>query len=155
MLIYGICENHMEWIVTWGMAGFMQEKKCLWLEISSWGNKGMWRQNHRLSTGNRLRLRKTKIKRDLPKGWNAFKSMQITDKGKWIGWKHKIMCFRAREKIRYREEKLLKSAYILIYKSSKNTNWLQNVQIMYSQNNNWANNVKWASTKKKIQRHLG
>lgn len=112
------------------------------------GNKRMWRWNYRLSIGNRLRLRKTKIKRDLPRSWNAFKPMQIADKGKWIGWKDKIMCFRARQKIRYRTNHL-KSAYILIYKSSQNTNWLQNVlnNAQYK-NNNWANHIKWASTKK-------
>lgn len=47
------------------------KKKCLWLEISSWGIKECGGRITDLVQENRLRLRKTKIKRDLARGWNA------------------------------------------------------------------------------------
>lgn len=62
----------------------MQEKKCLWLKISWGGIKDWGGRITDLAQENRLRFRKTKIKRDLARCWNAFKSMQITDKGKGI-----------------------------------------------------------------------
>lgn len=66
----------MEWIVTQGIGGFIQKKKkCLWLEISSWGIKECGGRITDLVQENRLRLRKTKIKRDFARRWNAFKSM--------------------------------------------------------------------------------
>lgn len=78
------------------------KKKCLWLEISSGGIKECGGRITDLIQENRLRFRKTKIKRDLARCWNAFKSMQITDKGKGISWKDKTMHLRARQKISYR-----------------------------------------------------
>lgn len=51
-----------------GIAGFMQKKKMPVIRDKFGGDKRMWRQNYRLSAGNRLSLRKTKIKRDLPRG---------------------------------------------------------------------------------------
>ena len=112
----------MEWIVTQGIVGFMKKIKCLWLEINSWGIKECGGRITDLVQENRLRLRKSKIIRDLARRWNAFKSMQITDKGKRISWKNKTMCFTARQKISYRD-KTLKN----LYKLSKSTKLLENV----------------------------
>ena len=107
----------------------MQEKKCPWLKISSGGIKDWGGRITDLVQENRLRFRKTKIKRDLARCWNAFKSMQITDKGKGISWKDKTMHLRTRQKISYRtkHKKKKKPASILRYKLAKSTKFLENV----------------------------
>lgn len=71
----------MAWIVTQGITGFMHEKG-LRLEISSRGRKECGDRITDLVQENRLRLRNTKIKRDLANVWNAFQFMQIIDKGR-------------------------------------------------------------------------
>lgn len=65
-----------------GYCKFYSGKKMPEIRDKFTGSKRMQRQNYRLGTGNRLRLSKTKIKRDLARGCNAFKSMQIIATGK-------------------------------------------------------------------------
>lgn len=83
----------------------------------------------------------------MARGWNAVKSMQITDRGKWIGWKDKTKCFRARQRPDTGTNlKKLPLSWCISYLRVKID--LRTFPVMNNKNNNQENNINWASKEK-------